>query len=547
MPDIHQTLRSTDLDFLQRIASAWGIELTARSFSAALKELEPRLKENPLLEDLLSIIPAEVRSGWDYLLAHHGHETWAIFTRQFGELRPFGAGKRSRENPDLKPASIVEALWYRGLIGRAFLNIASEPQEFAYIPDEFLAFYQRPPTTPASLQPRPATEVETHNQSLANDYILDAATEILAALRMQRPLEKANLPKQTQQITFLTSLLSQTGLLTADRLPDTTRLKDFLAAERSAALLLLYHTWLSSERLNDLRMLPGLVFEGNWTNDPCAPRNLLVGVLQGLDQSTWWSLSSLIGQVEENQPDFQRPAGDYDSWFIRDARSNEHLHGAAHWQKIEGALLRYLIAGPLHWLGVVDIARGEKAGPALSFRISPFGVDLLQGQMPAACPAEDGVITLSADDIIYVPANAPRTLRYQIARFSAPMQQTADEAKYRITPASLRLAAEQGLRANHLVQLLQQAKIKNIPPAFIQQMERWEKYGPESIVEAVTILRLARPEILPLLQKNPRAARCLGELLNPQTVIVKPGKIEPLRQALAELGFLTDITFDTDV
>jgi hypothetical protein len=121
------------------------------------------------------------------------------------------------------------------------------------------------------------------------------------------------------------------------------------------------------------------------------------------------------------------------------------------------------------------------------------------------------------------------------------------ERKYRITPKSLRAAAERGLKVSHLLQLFQQAKVKNVPPNLQQQLERWEKYGSEATVERVLLLRLSRPELLPLLQKNPRTAPCIQAVLNNQSLLLKPGKVEQMRLGLAELGLLADVNIDSDV
>jgi hypothetical protein len=128
-----------------------------------------------------------------------------------------------------------------------------------------------------------------------------------------------------------------------------------------------------------------------------------------------------------------------------------------------------------------------------------------------------------------------------------PIPGSPTEQKFRLTPDSLRHAADQGLKVSHLVQLLQQANVKNIPPNLVQQLERWEKYGSEASVEKVILLRLARPELLPLLQKNSRTSPCIQAVLNNQNLIIKPGKVEQLRQGLAELGLLADVKIDSDV
>jgi hypothetical protein len=547
MPDIFQTLRSTDLDFLKRLARAWKIELAAQEFSAGVDELQLQMKDKAILSETISELPSRAEKAWEHLLDHNGRESWSIFTRHFGELRTFGLAKRVREEPDLHPVSATEELWYRGLIGRAFLDLPPEPQEYAFIPDEFLSVLRPQAAAAQQIQLRPASIHEKKLTTPATDSLLDDATELLAALRMNRATEEIFATHTESYAVFLTSLLQQAGILITSANLDANKVKDFLALPRGEALLSLFQTWKSSKQINDLRMLPGLVFEGNWSNDVFAPRELVVGAAAQADPKIWWSLSGFISQVKTKQPDFQRLAGDYESWFIRNTETNEHLHGAVHWDEIEGALLYYLFTGPLHWLGVVDLAKSDSSGHFTAFKLSGLGSDILNSLPPARCKAEDGIVSVGSEGTLHVPNNAPRAIRYQLARFSTPLASSATERKYRITPASLKLAAEQGLKVSHLLQLFQQAKVKNMPPSLVQQLERWEKYGSEANVEKVILLRLARPELLPLLQKNSRASQCISAVLNNQTLIIKPGKVEQIRQSLAELGLLTDVKIDSDV
>lgn len=547
MPDLFQTLRTTDLDFVQRLARSWKLDLEAREFAAARDEFIRLVKGRDLFEEIIAALPERASAAWEYLIAHKGQESWSIFTRQFGELRVFGTAKRVREEPDLHPNSATEELWYRGLIGRAFLNHPPATQEYIYIPDEFLAFVQPAQGNDNRIELRPAVALEKKLISPASDRILDDITDLLAALRMGRPLQSVFSAHSEAYQHFVTSLLLETGLLTSTLTPDATRLKDFLARPRGETLLELFQIWIKSNRINDLRMLPGLLFEGNWSNDPLAARGLVISTLRKTDPKTWWSSSAFIGQVKEKQPDFQRPAGDYDSWFIRDAATNEHLHGVQYWDRIEGTLLHYLLSGPMRWLGVIDLALSDKGSRFTAFKLSAIGADMLEDRAPSSCKAEDGILVISSDGILHVPANTPRAIRYQVARFSSLLPGESSERKYRITPAALEAASGQGLKVTHLLQLFQQAKVKDLPPNLVQQMERWEKYGAEASIEQVLLLRLSRPELLPLLQKNSRASQCIASVLNNQAILLKPGKVEQMRQSLAELGLLADVKLDSDV
>src|SRR5258707_9319744 len=76
---------------------------------------------------------------------------------------------------------------------------------------------------------------------------------------------------------------------------------------------------------------------------------------------TWWSVDQLINAVKEEEADFQRPNGDYDSWYIRDAATNQYLRGFETWDKVDGAVLRFILTGPMHGLGLVDTAENGGA------------------------------------------------------------------------------------------------------------------------------------------------------------------------------------------
>ncbi len=103
----------------------------------------------------------------------------------------------------------------------------------------------------------------------------------------------------------------------------------------------------------------------------------------------------------------------------------------------------------------------------------------------------------------------PRGVRYQVARFCEWEKETPDEYQYRITPASLTRARQQGLTVGQLLALLNR-HAKVIPPSLLKALERWDKHGSEARLEKMVVLRVASPEVLQALRKS-RASRFLGE------------------------------------
>ncbi|PJF45505.1 MAG: hypothetical protein CUN48_18545, partial [Candidatus Thermofonsia Clade 3 bacterium] len=117
--------------------------------------------DEALFWEMIESLPPEAREALDELVGRGGRMPRAAFSRRYGDVRPMGAAKRERERPDLNPASPAEVLWYRALIGQAFLTASSaEPQEYVYIPDEWLRWLQHEGTTSPTLMLPPASPTE---------------------------------------------------------------------------------------------------------------------------------------------------------------------------------------------------------------------------------------------------------------------------------------------------------------------------------------------------------------------------------------------------
>jgi hypothetical protein len=491
-----------------------------------------------------------------------------------------GAARRDRERPYQNDrASATESLWYRGLVGRAFFDTPSGPEEYAYIPDDLLVLL--PPVGSRRNPPlgRPATPAERQTILPAGDRILDDACTLLAALRMGtalRPPAAGKAPparlEQVERTDFyalrlnpllpypltaaaLQALLAAAGLLDerGAPLPEPTRL--FLEASRSQALLTLVQAWLRSAEFNELRLCPAWVAEGAWVNDPLRARHAILDFLftipGGLalgepDERPFWSLASLVSAVRQSAPDFQRTAGEYDTWFLRRREDGANLRGFENWEAVEGELIRFMICGPLHWLGILDLglpeASGEAAPQAAAFRFSAWAADLLALKAPAGLGAEREPIHAGRDGRLHIPARAPRAARYQAARFAAWERYAQDSYHYRLTPASLEAARRQGLRTQHLSALLRHYA-QAVPPGLLQALERWEASGSAARLERALVLRVKDPQLLQTLRLSP-LSRYFGELLGPAAVIVRPGSVDKLIDGLVEMGYLTEIELD---
>ncbi len=337
MPELSASLHKQDIGHLRIIAGFWGLELESTDADSALEELCASLLDLEAVTETIDILPAEARSALNVLVASDGKMEWSIFARKYGEIREMGAGRRDRERPHIKPISTAEFLFYRGFIAKAFFDSGKGAQEFAYIPEDLLelvnelAFHQNENEIKKASEPlgRPATPIEKAHEIPATDHILDDATTYLAALRLT--LESNGLPLDKQDhFPALQTLLTTSGIIKNNALQPEA-VKKFLEAPRPEALDMLFKAWLNSQTFDELRLIPSLICEGEWKNQPLVTREFLMDLVNSIPQNKWWSLPAFLRAIKEKFPDFQRPAGDYDSWFIKRASDGQFLRGFAYW------------------------------------------------------------------------------------------------------------------------------------------------------------------------------------------------------------------------
>ena len=535
MPDLYDSLLNQDIGHLRIIAELWGIELDSKNVDAVREKLSVSLLEPKLLAEIIDSLVPEADSAITTLVNSGGRIPWPTFTRKYGDIREAGAGKRDREKLYLKPASTAEILYYRGLLARAFFDTKKGPQEFAYIPDDLLSLLNHKEREEKDLaglaadaEPlgRAASPGERGQEIPTNDAILDDATTLLAALRLD--IE----PPETKIPTKIVQALLQSANLIKGSTPQPEPVKVFLESPRAQALILLQNAWIESESFNELLLMPGIICEGEWKNQSQETREFLLNLIDAIPEGKWWSLNALIRDIKQKYADFQRPAGDYDSWFIKRESDGQYLRGFSAWDQVDGALIKYFIMNILHWLGQVDLCIAEGATEPTSFRIANSETRISN--------LESKKIHATSQGLISVPRFAPRVVRYQVSRFCEWEEPKDDLYRYRISTNSLTRAKEQGLKVEHLLTLLAKHSDAGIPPTLVKALKRWEFNGTEARVQTQVILKVSKPEVLEEMRRS-KAARFLGEVLSPTTVIVKSGAIQKVMDALAELGLLTEL------
>lgn len=546
------TLRDQDFGQLRIIAELWGLDLSGGSAAQAADDLARAMLDDALLSEVVDSLPASARDALVLLARSQGRLPLADLARRFGPLRQMGPGRRDREQPWRNQTSPIEALWYRGLLGRCFLDTPTGPQEFGYIPRDLAALMPAPRDVSEALSVHPGDRpAEVH---AATDFAVDDLVTLLAALRRQPPSVggltsdrlRAFLPflYQPRSAGLLVTCLIDERVLSRDGLrPDPEAVRSLLDCPRSEILARVRDTWRESQAWNDLAQVPHLrAAGGEWPNDSLVTRRAILELLGGLTIGEWWDLSEFIQAVHDAKPAFQRPAGDFDSWYLQDTRTGSFVRGLGHWHAVEGALIHGVISGPLHWLGMADLGFSGGDGPAIAFRLT-------QGFDPLYLYEADDTLggsrvgprtQVRPDGLITVPRYCSPALRYQIARICAWESREADGYRYRLTPDGLALAAAQGMKPNHVRTILEDASGSALPKSLTMALERWSTEGTQARLERLLVFSVALPALLEELQANRSTARFLRRALGPQSAVVAEKDWRRLCEAAARLGILIE-------
>jgi hypothetical protein len=545
---------------LRALARNRGATLTTNRQVEVADELAALLLDPLSVRTALAQLSSEGREALEALQAAGGRMRVPRFARRFGRVRPVGPGRLERESPWQEPASPAEELWYAGLIFRAFDQDEGGPGEFVFVPDDLRPLLPWPqveavpfaveivpaPTSPAGDEMALVHDMFAYLVYLQNHDVRPYADgrlgqRDLAALRRRMG------DSDERRFAFLQHLARRLGF--PDRQGEFLRLdaapvKRWLTEVPDRQLAVLQETWRDDPTWNDLCRVPALTCdrETPWRNDPVATRRALLALLAHCPLEGWWSQSSFVAAVKESHPDFQRPDGDYTSWYIRDVASGDYLSGFESWDRVEGALVADLLAGPLSWLGMVNTV-GEDA----VCRLTGAGVRFL-GLVPDETKEQPSLpIVIHPDLRVEVPPPASLYTRFQLERFAdaldpessvARSQEEPGPLRYRLGAGSLGRALARGIQVEQVLAFLQQTSEQTVPPNVAAQLRLWAGRFGQVQLEEVALLRVESEHVLKELSVLPETRQLIAKILSPTSALIRRNDLDRLRKELRDLGYL---------
>jgi len=570
---LQESLVDYELPMLEAVAEVRGAELHSGHQLTAARQLAAQLLAPASVAFALDDLSPEEEEALAALVSASGWLESHRFARHFGEVLPVGPGRLSREKPWLAPSTAAEGLWYRGLVFKGFRQMDKGLVEVVYIPEDLLALLprpsqperaaereaQRPTVAPALFVPAAATMIEdvfvflvyvrSHRVRVAPGGGLTEADRRSVETQMTQPAgpQAAN---RSGRLDFILHLSRATGLVTEAKgqwALNREPAQAWLLSPPEHNLAMFARLWWRDTEWNDLQHVPSLKLQPTgWKNDPLLARSALLDRLAGCQPGDWYSLAELLAQLKKENPDFQRPDGDYTTWYIHDA-AGEPLMGFKHWELVEGALITYLLTGPLHWLGIVELGfAGAEAGEPTSFRLTQRVTSLTaaEGEASPVSPAADAgappssVMEVETGFTMRLDRGASLLDRFQLARFAEFVGWEESAVRYAITPESLARARRQGVTADQITAFLSRVGGPLMPGELLEAVGRWQIPGMAARLEQAVLLRTENAAILDGLLDDGSLRPLLAERLGPTAVLVSRQHVQAVRQWLVRRGYL---------
>ncbi len=466
---LRDALDETATGVLRRIAASHGLpEDEATTRTELIDRLEERLADRVYLAELIDSLAEDERAA---LLAARASG---------GEMRGLLI---DRDQP-----GAAAALADRGLLFRTFAAAGPRRGEIFALPDELLEVLPEPPT-----QEPPRTQAEAPEERRATDpaFSLFALASSLARHGSHIEHEVGEWSAEPggadfgypARWSFLRHLAHASGLLDDHGAAPALRraLNDPVAlAER------LRRAYLHDRAISELASIG--VEHAELLAQPTLVRAAVLEAVDQLPEGAWLTLDDFSSWLARTRSDFLREQLDARGLVLLESRP---------WSALEHRLLRYVVLGPLYWLGVI-------AASADGQLIARRG-QAARGAGPEPCVWD------TAPELI-APARAELGTLLAAERYLV-LEQRGRSSRYRLVQQHVAAALGSGGSIEECRKLLVRLTRAPLPDAIEERLRTWrDRFGalvvrPAVLLEASTEQELdaalTEPSVQPFIQRRP--------------------------------------------
>ena len=213
---------------------------------------------------------------------------------------------------------------------------------------------------------------------------------------------------------------------------------------------------------------------------------------------------------------------------------------AENWRAFYRPFVEALLAGPLHWLGLVDL--GYRKDGLEAVRITDFGalaLYQLESYQPPVLPSVGPALQFGKDGALLVaPSAAGPQMLNTLALLGEARASATGQLSYTVTPAGAIRAFQAGWDPDRLLEALAAAAGRAAPAPLAAALRGWwAHFGDVQLYTDVALLELSDDFALTELLASTSLAQHMLYRFSPRVIALRPEGVEALRAELVERGY----------
>lgn len=251
-------------------------------------------------------------------------------------------------------------------------------------------------------------------------------------------------------------------------------------------------------------------------------RTMLQAVLPHLPDE-WCAVDAIIAQLRMSWPDVMRPMTADERWKLP-------AGWPTNWHDEDGQLIRYMLSGPLAWLGLV-----EWAGEGQYLRRTPFGAwhAGLAG-IPASIVPRAAV--LEPDFCVVVADMTNIYARFQLHRIA----DWQDAVTAQISPVRVKRALAFGMTLAEYSDVLTTITAQALPTEVQATLRRWGVDVAQICLTSAVVLSSSDTTVIQDIQHDRRVQLPAHEVLDTIRLILTPSDAVGVARRLRSAGYRID-------
>jgi hypothetical protein len=410
--------------------------------------------------------------------------------------------------------------------------------------------------------------------TLKGDIHKKALVDINATLLVREELGKGDTEAQHPRLRFLRSLLVGLGALVSrpDRGVEAAPAPDFFARPAADRVRAALEVWQQGDNFSEFLVLPVEAQPNTRSGNfliPAHPavvkaRNTVMSHIEDSTSEGWISLAALITRVRradyefllrrqaQQQPYYgygYGPTHPYNAWSnpmgLDFPGARDDTGG---WNLVEAGFIRAVVAGPLFWLGLVDLSwEGAAEGTPAAYRFTPLGGWLLAGAECPPIPAEGGRVIVQPN--LHIVALDPVADATLLALDHFAERLSAERAvEYQLTRASVFAGQQSGWDVGRIRTFLEEQTGAPLPGNVARTLDEWQVQHERIVIRPHVALAHGLPEWLDALAAGEKTAPLLAARPAPDVALLRDAQaLAAVTAALHARGVLPLVTVQSDV